>query len=1008
MSDIPQTTGAVLVLGGGVAGLQAAVDCAEAGYYVYLVEQSTSIGGVMAALDKTFPTNDCSMCILSPKLVQVGRHLNIEVITNSGLTQLDGEPGNFKASILMRPRYIDMEACTGCGQCAEHCPALAIDAFNQGLKHRKATAIEYPQAVPLAYSINRDACLGCGLCENICPPKAIRYDEQPAQRELEVGAVIACPGFEPFDPALKPEYGYGRFPNVVTGLEFERMLSASGPYKGHVLRPSDGKVPRKVAWIQCVGSRDARCGNEYCSAVCCMYAIKEAVIAKEHEARVEPSIFYMDMRAYGKDFEKYYVRAKEETGVQFIPYRPSSVQEDEETGNLLLHYEDSEGHPQVADFDLVVLSTGLARPKGSDELAQTLNIELDKYGFAITSPTNPVETTREGILVAGAFAGPKDIPETVTQGSAAASVAMGLLKDSRGTRTKKQVFPEELDVAGDRPRIGVFVCHCGTNIGAYVDVPELVEYAKELPFVEIAERNLYTCSQDTQKHIVETVLEHGLNRVVVASCTPRTHEPLFRETIREAGLNPYLFNMANIRDQCSWVHMHDKLTATDKAKYLISAAIAKSRYQRPLEMPQIPLTKSAVVIGGGIAGMTAAICLADEGYPVALLEQAPALGGLARDISHTVDGTDVPALIKDLIQQLAANPLVEVLTAARLTTVRGYVGNYHLTVEHNGAPRDLETGTIVIATGAHQYKPDSDRWLYGIRPDVLTQLDLEEAMRVDSALVTDAKDIVMIQCVGSRCDERPYCSRICCAEAVKNALAMKKQWPEKNITILYRDLRTYGLNELVYEEARQQGIRFIRFDEDGDARVLEENGALKVEVESTMLGRAMTLKPDLVVLSAATVADPENEELAKFFKVPVNDDGFFLEAHVKLRPVDFATDGVFLAGLAHSPKLISEAITQAEAAAARAATVLAKDYIEAEGTIAKTDKKRCSGCGACAEACPYQAIDMDEKDGTSVVNEALCKGCGVCAATCRSEAITLQGFTDEAVFSEVRALVGIR
>jgi len=1010
MEKAAQTIGAVLVLGGGVAGLQAAVDAAEAGYYVYLVESSPSIGGVMSQLDKTFPTNDCSMCILSPKLVETGRHLNIEVLTNAELASLEGEAGNFTATVLEKPRYIDAEACTGCGQCAQHCPALAIDVFNQGLKRRKATAIEYPQAVPLAFSINKDACIGCGLCENICPPQAIRYEETPRERKLEVGAVIACPGFTAFDAKLKSEYGYGRLDNVVTSLEFERILSASGPYQGHVLRPLDGKVPRRVAWIQCVGSRDQHCGNKYCSAVCCMYAIKEAVIAKEHEPRVEPTIFYMDMRAYGKDFEKYYVRAEKETGVRFVPCRPASLQQ-APNGNVLVNYENEAGEPVSEEFELVVLSVGLEHPKDSTKLAEVLQLELDEYGFARTLPDNPVATTRPGIFVAGAFSGPKDIPETVTGGSAAASGALELLRDSRNTRTKERTFPPEIDITGQAPRIGVFVCHCGTNIAAYVDVPAVVEYAATLPHVVHAESNLYTCSQDTQRHMVEVIKEHKLNRVIVASCTPRTHEPLFRETIREAGLNPYLFNMANIRDQCSWVHMQDKRAATEKAKSLVAAAVAKARWLQPLEVQQIPLTKSAAVIGGGLAGMTAALTLAEEGYPVALIERTERLGGLAWRISHTVQGTEVRPLLEDLQKRLEAHPAVEIITQAELQAVRGYVGNFTLTLNHNGTPRDLETGVVVIATGAEPLTPDAERWLYGKRPDVLTQLDLEAAFRDGSDLLEEAREIVMIQCVGSRCEERPYCSRICCSEAVKNALDLKRRWPEKNVTILYRDLRTYGMNELVYEEARAAGVHFIRFADDGGARVLEDDQGLLVEVDSSNLQRTLKLRPDVVVLSVATLATREtNELLAQMFKVPLNDDGFFLEAHAKLRPVDFATDGVFLCGLAHSPKLIEESLAQARAAAARAATVLAKDYIESEGTIASVDPSRCSACGACELACPYSAIEVqyDErrKRSYSVVNEALCKGCGVCAAICRSEAVTLQGFTDLEVLSEVQALVG--
>ncbi len=998
--------GSVLVVGGGIGGIQAALDLAESGFKVYVVDNSSAIGGVMAQLDKTFPTNDCSMCILSPKLVECGRHLNVEVLTCSEVDEISGEVGNFNILVRRRPRYVDIEKCTGCGLCAKFCPVDAIDTFNKGLSERTAIHINYPQAVPLVYMIDREKCIGCGLCKNICLAEAINYSDQEKEVKLNVGAVILAPGVKEFDAKLKSEYGYGRYANVVTSIEFERILSASGPFMGRVQRPSEGDIPRKIAFIQCVGSRDVTCGNGYCSSVCCMYSTKEAVIAREHMSQIEPTIFYIDLRAYGKDFDKYIERAKEEYGVRFVRCRVSEVEEIPKTQNLRIRYETEDGRLHEEEFDLVVLSVGFTPSENVKKLAKNLGVEVNEYGFSKTQRFHPLETSRPGVFVCGMLSSPKDIPETVTQASAAASSVGELLSSVRGTLVKKKEYPKELDVRGQPPRIGVFICHCGINIGGVVDVPSVVKYAQTLPNVVHVCDNLYTCSSDTQEIIKKRIQEYGLNRVIVASCSPRTHEPLFQETIRESGLNRYLFEMANIRDQCSWVHMRDPEDATEKAKDLVRMAVAKARVIEPLERLSLGVTRRGLVIGGGLAGMTAALALAEQGFEVDLVEKNKELGGFLRRIHYTLDNDDTQGYLRTMIEKISASKLIQVFPDAKVENVSGYVGNFKTTITQSSEKKELGHGIVIVATGGEELHPSE--YLYGKDPRVLTQLELEN--RIATADQEKFGNVVMIQCVGSRNDEHPYCSRMCCGEAVKNALKVKAKDPDANVYVLYRDVRTYGLMEDHYREAREAGVVFIRYKEENKPKVAkamsEGKEVLQVSVFEPTIQEDLLIDADLLVLSAAVVPPKENEILAKMLKVPINEDGFFLEAHAKLRPVDFATEGIFVCGMAHSPKPIEESISQAKAAVARACTLLTKDAIEAEGIIATVNPNRCTACELCILVCAYSAIEIEETKRGKIakVNSALCKGCGACAATCRCSAIDIKGFTDMQMNLVINAL----
>ncbi len=1088
--DLNKPTGAVMVIGGGISGMQSALDLANAGIKVYLVESSPAIGGKMAQLDKTFPTNDCSMCIVSPKLVEVGRHKNIKLFTHSEVKDLSGDAGSFKATIVQHARYVDVGACTGCGLCEFVCPVtqishfpelpkegekktrakakekriirgpglpqptsshkwtfsvdeqacamcgmchraclhgavnwqkkqkavidqekctgcgaclvacpekflairvdnapdlekgvgaavyarseilakefsgsepesgqadcircglcaitcekvmnigalkmveegieagvdicqvcgacvsvcpvnyLSIDQvtnrtprpllnrFNEGLNGRKPVNIHYPQAVPRVPVIDEESCVrlnsgACGTCATICGVGAIHYDHRETETEIDIGSVIFSPGIEVFDAKMRGEFGYGTYQNVVTSIEFERLLSASGPTSGTVARPGDNKHPKKIAWIQCVGSRDHSCDRDYCSSVCCMYATKEAFIAREHDSSIEPTIFYIDMRSFGKNFDQYVTRAKEHN-VRFVRAMVSRIFEDPVTGDLELRYVDESGKRQTENFDMVVLSVGIQVPQKTKDLAGKLDIELDRFGFAVTDCYQPQATSRPGIFVSGAVNGPKDIPETVCEASAAAEAASASLAEVRGSLiTKEMLPPERAPSPDDELRIGVFICHCGTNIASVVAVDAVTEYAKSLPGVVYAEHPLYTCSQDSQERMREIIEENRLNRVVVSACSPTTHEPLFQSTLQQAGLNKYFFDMANIRDQCSWVHPNDPALATEKAKRLTRMAVANATAGEALDELEFEVDSRLLVVGGGVAGMVAALEIARQGFGVYLVEREPQLGGELLNLKRSADGRKFEDFLGELKEKIAADARIRVFTSSEVVEQSGFVGSFETEiVMPSGATRTLKHGAILIATGAEEYRPE----IYGLGSldSVMTQTDFEAALENGKVADWQHSRIVMLQCAGSRDDEYlPYCSRVCCNQAVKNALRFKKMFPEARLDVLYRDMRCYGMAELDYRAARQAGINFIRFDPEKNPPLIKsaETG-IEITVTDPSIRLPVHLHPDLLVLSTG-MKPRDTEELASMLRVPRNNAGFFIEAHAKLRPVDLPSE----------------------------------------------------------------------------------------------------------------------
>ena len=902
--------------------------------------------------------------------------------------------------------------CIACGACAEKCPKKVVDPYNSRLVKRKSAFVEYPQAVPLKYCIDGDSCIfiqkgKCGACKKLCPTGAVNFDQKEQTETLQVGAVVLAPGFTPFDPSKFDNYQYANLPNVLTSLEFERILSASGPTMGHVSRQSkDKREPKKIAWFQCVGSRDLnRCDNSYCSSVCCMYAIKEAVIAKEHVGDdLDCAVFFMDIRTPGKEFERFYDSAREKHGIRFIRSRVHTVDPVAETDDLQVRYVTESGEMVTEIFDMIVLSIGMQTSPELIQLAKKLRIDLTDGNFCQTSAFEPVATSRKGIYVCGAFQGPKDIPQSVIDSSAAASAAGEILVAARNTRTQKKEAVPETNVVNERPRIGVFVCHCGTNIAGIVDVPAVAEYAATLPYVEFATNNLYSCSQDTQENMAKIIAEKKLNRVVVAACTPKTHEPLFQETLINAGLNKYLFEMANIRNQDSWVHKNNPDLATKKAKDLVRMAVHKAALMAPLKEAELEINPTAMVVGGGISGMAAARSLARQGYETHIIEKDSHLGGQARNINRTAAGDSVQQKLADLIADVQKNEKIRVHLETEITDVDGFVGNFESTLASNGEQGILEHGVVVMATGASALKPDE--YNYGKDPRILTSLELDRKFIENDATLKALKTVVFIQCVGSREPHRPYCSRVCCTHSVDNALELKQLNPEMDVFVLYRDLRTYGERELLYKKAREAGVIFIRFGLQNKPAVVIEGEKLIVRVVDHIIGRPVEIETDLISLATAIIPN-EVGKLANFFKVPLNADGFFVERHAKLGPVEFATDGVFLCGMAHYPKPIDESIAQGQAAASRAVTLLARETISTSGTIAETNPALCSECGVCVSVCPYSAPSFAEEgpfSGRAQINPVLCKGCGLCVASCRSGAVHLKGFDNDQIFAQIFAL----
>jgi len=997
----------ILVIGAGISGIEASLSLADQGYRVILVDKYPSIGGKMAKLDKTFPTLDCSICILAPKMVETARHPNIELLTYSEVQEVNGEAGNFKVKVLKKAKYVDWDKCTGCEQCSAKCPMKKIPSeFEEGMGNRTAIYIPFPQAVPRKATVDAEHCLyltkgACQLCLDECEAEAINFDMEDEILEYDVGSIIVATGYDQINPNILPRYHYEEYPNVITAMQYERLLSASGPTEGELVRPSDKKHAKNIAFIACVGSR-----NEdvcpYCSKFCCMYMAKEGVVTREHSSDINVSIFFNDTRVIGKNQEEFIERAKNEYKLLYHHGIPGDIREDPETHDLLVKHANLDtGEVETTPFDLVVLANAVIPSEGTEELAKILGIQTNQLGFFKTeNSTEDLQSTREGIYITGSCQSPDDIANSVFKAGGAAALA-SLHVDPLSEEEQKVELPPLKDVKmRDKPRIGVFICECGINIGGYVDVPELVEYAKTLPDVVFAMKNKYSCSSLTQDIIKEKIEEQDLNRVVVAACTPRTHEPLFQKTIREAGLNEYLFNFVSIRELDSWVHMEKRKRATDKAKDLIRMGVARAKFLKPEFKIEGDVVPEALVIGGGIAGMTCAMDIAEKGFKVHLVEKEDKLGGQLNLIYKiNFDRIDSKEFLERKLEEYNKMKNISTYLNSQILEVTGSIGDFEVKIKDKvkDETKNIKVGVIIVATGAHEYKPEG--WYHygeeGMSDKILTQLELSEKLRNDE--LVDGEDFVFIHCVGSRQTDPekgvPYCSLVCCGESIRHALYVKENYPNSNIYVLYRDIRVGTDEEQYYWEAREN-INYIRFNEYPEVEINDSKITVKVKDILTQVN--LNIDTDRVVLSTPLIPY-DNKHLSELLKVPIDQNGFFLEAHIKLRPVDFSTDGIYLAGTCHGPKGIAESISQGRGAAAHALIPLVSGIVENEPLIAVVNPSLCIGCQKCEEVCNFGAIGV-QFNGHKMVSEAnplLCKGCGDCSAECPAGAITMSHFADD-------------
>lgn len=985
----------VLVIGAGISGMQSSLLLAEMGKDVFLLEQGPAIGGYFSLLDKTFPTNSCGICFMSPDppafcpIYECKLHKNISLLTYSELLRIDRRGEEFIVSIMRKPRYVIQERCTFCGKCIEVCPIEVDREFGGGLEKRKAIYLPFPQAIPKALLIDSNTCIRCGECIKVCKPQAIDLEMKEEHETLRVGAIILGFGFEPFWAKRKGEYGFGRYLNVMSSIQFERLLSTSSPTRGLPIRISDGKEMKKIAFIQCVGSRDPSCGQNHCSTICCMYATKQAMIAKQRSPNLNITFFYMDIRPIGKDYERYFERAKNEFGIEYIRSAISSIKEIQKTKNLLITYVKEDGSFEEREFDAVILSLGFTPPQNIKALAEKIGIQLNSQGFCDTEEFNPSQTSVPGIFVGGAFRAPKDIPETVVDGASAVALAISFL--SKEKISKELILPApKMEVLRDEiPRIGVFICNDGDELKEKISIDDLLSKIKTLRDVVWVEEVEFSLFQKGFERIKSSIGEHNINRLVMAGFSNKELGFQIEDIAKEVGLNPYLIEYANIKEQCALVHKNDRELATQKAFSLVRMAVERAKWIQPIQKTTHSMKKKTLVVGGGVSGMTASLRIAEQGYEVFLIEREKELGGNLKESYYTLKGSDPQSLLKNLVQKIKDNQLIHLYLGSEVIGFERKNGYYSTRIKYPDGEMVIDHGVLILATGGKEIQPKE--YLYGEDSRIITQRQLEKMIHFKDPKLKEFRQIAMIQCVGSRDEDHPYCSRICCAHAIKNALKLKLMSPSINIYIIYRDIRTYGFYESYYYEARGKGVIFIRYEPERRPEVSISNGKLLLTVFDPAIGKYIKVPLDNLVLSTGIEPNP-NKGLADIFNVELNPDGFFMEANPKSAPLDFLDRGKFFCGLCHSPNFIEDSISQGNAVAARAMTLLSKELIEHKEYQAYVIKRLCCGCGLCIEVCPYKARVLNEEEWKAEVIEELCQGCGNCVVACRNGASQQRNF----------------
>ena len=1035
MRPVTPKPAAVLVVGGGIGGMRAALDLADAGLKVFLVEQTPCLGGRVAQLGYMFPQHDCVLCrgtpdhgygctrpSISPAYIHHNQHPNIEILTNTHVVDVEGQAGNFTVSLRQEPRYVDTDRCINCGYCAQVCPVDLLDSYQLGMATRKAAYKVADRATPDAYVIDRGPyCDDCAKCVDVCPTDAIDLNEQPRLLSVGVGAIILAIGFKIFDASSLEEFGYGRYANVVSAMEYERLASRSGPTEGMVYRPSDDQNPRSIAWLQCIGSRDQE--RSYCSSICCMYATKEAMLAKQRLGEeVDCTVFMMEERAFNKEYSTYFAKARESHGIKYVHCRVSAIREDPASGDLLLQFAGQDGQLQQERFEMVVLATGVEPPDSAAHFTKILDLDLNEYGFCETHKFTPLQTTHSGVFVCGAFSSPKEISETILDASGAAAEVMRLLNDQLNTYpfSREMPFlsenglPLERDVSGEPPRVGVFACNCGGTISESLDLPALVREATEWPGVVVSEMLDLACFPHVLSHIQEVIQQEGLNRVVIGACSNRTHESLFQRTVRHAGLNPYLMELVNLRDQCSYVHQRQYSLANQKALEMMRVAVGRVIAAHPVHKIELKTHRAALIVGGGLSGMTAALAIADSGYDVYLVERSEVFGGHLQNMYYVAEGDNPRRLGRDLVNRIRAHQRIVAYARTEMVDHGGHVGRFWAdlrTTRPDGTTETfrVEHGVTILATGGRETREHP--WLD--IPGVITQEDLEEKVVHHPEEIAALKDVVMIQCAQPK-DQVEYCSRVCCTNTMKNAIRIKLFNPNCRVTVLYKNIVTYGFREKYYTEARRLGVVFIRYTDEALPEILPDGDRLKVHVLDLSLNRWMTLPAGLVPLSMSIAPARGTQKLAKMLRLPLSSEGFFAEAQMKLRPMDFMRDGIFLAGMAHYPKFIEESISHSLAAAGRALTLLSQGTLHVGGVVAEVDPLKCVGCLTCTRTCPFgipQVIELDDRNGVgglggaAYIDPAQCQGCGTCTGECPANAIQLVNYTDDQILlSEIGGL----